>query len=211
MKEQAVFILASNNPKKQKEMGDILAGLGVRVISMAQAGIDVQPEETGGTFEENALIKAKAVCRAGGLPALADDSGLAVDALGGAPGIHSARYCPGTDWDRLQFLLKNMEDIPEENRGAKFVSAVACAWPDGRTAVWRGECPGVLLREPRGQGGFGYDPIFYLPEYGQTFAEMDQQLKNKISHRARAMEQCAAGLAERMKAASGPAAGPDGE
>ena len=168
MKEQISFLLASNNPKKQKEMGDILAGLGIQVISMAQAGIDVQPEETGATFEENALIKAKAVCRAGGLPALADDSGLAVEALGGAPGVRSARYCPGTDWDRLEFLLKNMENVPEEKRGAKFVSAVACAWPDGRTAVWRGECPGVLLQAPRGQGGFGYDPIFYLPEYGQT-------------------------------------------
>jgi XTP/dITP diphosphohydrolase len=201
MKEQISFLLASNNPKKQKEMGDILAGLGIQVISMAQAGIDVQPEETGATFEENALIKAKAVCRAGGLPALADDSGLAVEALGGAPGVRSARYCPGTDWDRLEFLLKNMENVPEEKRGAKFVSAVACAWPDGRTAVWRGECPGVLLQAPRGQGGFGYDPIFYLPEYGQTFAEMSQQLKNKISHRARAMEQCAAGLAEQIKTA----------
>ena len=201
MKEQISFLLASNNPKKQKEMGDILAGLGIQVISMAQAGIDVQPEETGATFEENALIKAKAVCRAGGLPALADDSGLAVEALGGAPGVRSARYGQGPEWHRHELLLKNMENVPEETRGAKFVSAVACAWPDGRTAVWRGECPGVLLQAPRGQGGFGYDPIFYLPEYGQTFAEMSQQLKNKISHRARAMEQCAAGLAEQIKTA----------
>ncbi len=198
MKEPVTFILASNNPKKKKEMGDILTALGIRVISMAQAGIDVQPEEAGETFEENARIKAEAVCRAGGAPALADDSGLSVEALGGAPGVYSARYCPGTDWDRLQFLLKNMEDIPEGKRSAKFVSAVACAWPDGRTAVWRGECSGVLLREPRGQGGFGYDPAFYLPEYGQTFAEMSQQLKNRISHRARAMERCAAGLAQMM-------------
>lgn len=199
MKEQDKFILASNNAHKVQEMGAILSGLGIRVLSMAEAGIDTQPEETGSTFEENALLKAKAACQAGGLPALADDSGLVVEALGGAPGIHSARYCPGSDWDRLLFLLKNMEAVPDGRRGAKFVSAVACAWPDGRTAVWRGECPGVLLRQPQGQGGFGYDPIFYLPELGQTFAQMSQSQKNQISHRARAMASCAAGLAELLE------------
>ena len=199
MKEQDKFILASNNAHKVQEMGAILSGLGIRVLSMAEAGIDTQPEETGSTFEENALLKARAACQAGGLPALADDSGLVVEALGGAPGIHSARYCLGSDWDRLLFLLKNMEAVPDGRREAKFVSAVACAWPDGRTAVWRGECPGVLLRQPQGQGGFGYDPIFYLPELGQTFAQMSQSQKNQISHRARAMASCAAGLAELLE------------
>ena len=152
------FVLASNNQKKKGEMSAILQELGIEVLSMEEAGVHTQPEEDGETFEENALIKARAACKASGLPALADDSGLAVDALGGAPGIHSARYCPGSDWDRLQFLLHNMKDIPREKRGARFVSAVACVFPDGTERVWRGECPGLVLEEPQGQGGFGYDP-----------------------------------------------------
>lgn len=185
------FVLASNNQKKLKEMGDILKGLGVEVLSMKEAGIHTEPEENGGSFEENALIKARSACAAAGLPAVADDSGIAVDALGGAPGIHSARYCPGSDHDRLLFLLKNMEQVPDGQRGGKFVSAVACVFPDGREFVCRGECPGQILREERGEGGFGYDPVFFLPEYGQTFSEMPQEEKNKISHRARAMDQFA--------------------
>ena len=193
------FVLASNNQKKKGEMSAILQELGIEVLSMEEAGVHTQPEEDGDTFEENALIKARAACKASGLPALADDSGLAVDALGGAPGIHSARYCPGSDWDRLQFLLQNMKNSPREKRGARFVSAVACVFPDGTERVWRGECPGLVLEEPQGQGGFGYDPVFYLPEYKMTFAQMPGEEKNKISHRARAMAKCAAGLAEEMK------------
>lgn len=188
------FVLASNNLKKRREMGQILQAMGIRVLTMEEAGIHSEPEEDGSTFEENALIKARAACQAAGLPALADDSGLAVDALNGAPGIHSARYCPGTDRDRLLFLLKNMEQVPDGQRGAKFVSAVACVFPDGRELVCRGECPGQILREERGDGGFGYDPVFYVPAYGQTFSEMPQQTKNQISHRARAME----ALADRL-------------
>ncbi len=193
------FVLASNNKKKLREMGDILQGLGIEVVSMAEAGIHTEPEETGATFEANAFIKARAACAAAGLPAVADDSGIAVDALGGAPGVHSARYCPGSDRDRLLFLLQNMEQVPDGERGARFVSAVACVFPDGREFVCRGECPGQLLREERGEGGFGYDPIFYLPEYGQTFSEMPQAEKNKISHRARAMAQFAQQLQQMLQ------------
>lgn len=193
------IVLASNNQKKRKEMGDILVGLGVEVLSMDQAGIASEPEETGTTFEENALIKARAACKAAGMPALADDSGIAVDALGGAPGVHSARYCPGSDWDRLEFLLANMAQVPQPERGCQFVSAVACVFPDGRELVCRGECPGVLLTQPVGKGGFGYDPIFYLPEYQMTFGEMPQEEKNCISHRARAMAALVPRLAQMLR------------
>ena len=183
------FVLASNNLKKRREMGQILQAMGIQVLTMEEAGIHSEPEEDGSTFEENALIKARAACQAAGLPALADDSGLAVDALNGAPGIHSARYCPGSDRDRLLFLLKNMEQVPDGQRGAKFVSAVACVFPDGRELVCRGECPGQILREERGDGGFGYDPVFYLPELGMTYAELPSEQKNAISHRARALQE----------------------
>jgi len=180
------FILASNNKKKLREMEQILSREGCTVISMGDAGIESAPEETGATFEENAWIKAKAAMEASGKPCIADDSGIAVDALDGAPGVRSARYCEGTDLDRVMFLLKNMED--KQDRTARFVSAVACAFPDGTSIVVRGECEGQLLRELRGEGGFGYDPIFYVPEEGCTFSEMAQERKNVISHRARAME-----------------------
>jgi len=182
------FVLASNNPKKLKEMREILSELGIEVISQGEAGVNIEVEETGRTFEENALLKAAAVMEATGLPAIADDSGLMVDALGGAPGIYSARYggdeCR-TDAERIEYLLRNMGDTDE--RGASFVSTIACVFPDGRRIITRGECTGLILREPRGSGGFGYDPVFYLPEYNMTMAEMSPEQKNKISHRAKAL------------------------
>jgi len=182
------FVLASNNPKKLKEMREILSELGIEVISQGEAGVNIEVEETGRTFEENALLKAAAVMEATGLPAVADDSGLMVDALGGAPGIYSARYggdeCR-TDAERIEYLLRNMGDTDE--RGASFVSTIACVFPDGRRIITRGECTGLILREPRGSGGFGYDPVFYLPEYNMTMAEMSPEQKNKISHRAKAL------------------------
>lgn len=156
------------------------------MISMAEAGFDSQPEENGQSFEENAIIKARAAMETCGLPCIADDSGLEVAALGGAPGVHSARYCPGTDLDRVNYLLKNMEG--KTDRAGSFVSAVACVFPDGSQIVVRGECHGEILRRMQGQGGFGYDPIFYVPSEGCTFAEMPQDRKNQISHRAAAME-----------------------
>lgn len=182
------FILASSNSKKLKEMREILSELGVEVVSQSEAGINIEVEETGDTFEENARLKAEAVMEASGLPAIADDSGLMVDALGGAPGIYSARY--GTkecknDTERTNFLLRNMGDT--ENRTARFVSSIACAFPDGRRLTARGECEGLILKQPRGSGGFGYDPVFYLPEFKLTMAEMTAEEKNKVSHRGRAL------------------------
>ena len=131
------------------------------------------------------MIKAKSAAAFTGLPALADDSGLCVDALDGAPGIYSARYCEGTDEDRNAFLLKNMQD--KENRACRFVCAIACVLADGETLTVRGECEGELLRENHGAGGFGYDPLFYVEKYGCTFGELPAEVKNTISHRANAL------------------------
>ena len=172
-------VLASHNQKKMVEMKAIL--------SQAEVGVDLEPEETGTTFEENARIKAQAVMQATGLPAIADDSGLMVDALGGDPGVYSARYGgPGLDdTGRWQLLLKNMAG--ESNRACKFVSVICCAFPDGGEVMARGECPGILAQGPSGDGGFGYDPIFYLPQLGKTMAQLTPAEKNQISHRARAL------------------------
>lgn len=180
-------VLASHNQKKMVEMKAILSQMGVEVLSQAEVGVDLEPEETGTTFEENARIKAQAVMQATGLPAIADDSGLMVDALGGDPGVYSARYGgPGLDdTGRWQLLLKNM--ARESNRACKFVSVICCAFPGGGEVMARGECPGILAQGPRGDGGFGYDPIFYLPQLGKTMAQLTPAEKNQISHRARAL------------------------
>ena len=160
------LIVASNNAHKVAELDAILSALGFEVCSLKEAGLHVEPEETGETFEENSYIKAKATLETSGCATVADDSGLMVRALNGAPGVRSARY-GGLDSDRarLELLL-----------------------PNGRKIVARGECPGELLREAHGEGGFGYDPIFYIPEAGCTFAEMPAEQKNRISHRARALK-----------------------
>ena len=181
------YVIATNNAHKLLEIRDILENDRRRFLSMKEAGIATDPEENGSTFEENALIKARAACKASGLPALADDSGLEVDALDGAPGIRSARYCEGSDQDRVDFLLKKLEGIPAENRGAQFVSAIACVYPDGTELVVRGICRGVILTENHGAGGFGYDPVFFVPAEGETFSSMPQERKNQISHRANAL------------------------
>ena len=180
-------VLASHNQKKMVEMKAILSQMGVEVLSQAEVGMDLEPEETGTTFEENARIKAQAVMQATGLPAIADDSGLMVNALGGDPGVYSARYGgPGLDdTGRWQLLLKNMAG--ESNRACKFVSVICCAFPDGGEVMARGECPGILAQGPSGDGGFGYDPIFYLPQLGKTMAQLTPAEKNQISHRARAL------------------------
>lgn len=180
-------VLASHNKKKMVEMRAILSRMGVEVISQAEVGLDLEPEETGTTFEENARIKAKAVMEASGLPAIADDSGLMVDALGGEPGVYSARYGGEglDDTGRWQLLLKNMAG--QTNRACKFVSVICCAFPDGTELMARGECPGVLAQGPSGDGGFGYDPVFYLPQLGKTMAQLTTEEKNQISHRAQAL------------------------
>ena len=181
------YVIATNNGHKLEEIRAILENDRRRFLSMKEAGIGTDPEENGSTFEENALIKARAACKASGLPALADDSGLEVDFLHGEPGIRSARYCPGSDQDRVDFLLSRLKDVPAQQRGAQFVSAIACVYPDGTEFALRGVCRGVILTENHGQGGFGYDPVFFVPEEGQTFASMPQTRKNAISHRANAL------------------------
>jgi XTP/dITP diphosphohydrolase len=184
------LVLASRNPHKLRELQTILSGLGLEVIMEEELGLNVEVEETGATFEENSLLKAQAVLAASGLPTVADDSGLMVDALGGAPGVYSARYgAKSSDAERVDYLLGQMRGVPDGVRGAKFVCVITCLWPDGRKIVARGECCGEILRQTRGQGGFGYDPVFYLPPYGMTYAELPNEQKNAISHRGNALRE----------------------
>ena len=181
-------ILASKNAHKLEELSAILGQLGFEIALESEYGLDIEVEETGTTFEENSLLKAEAVMKASGLPVLADDSGLMVDALCGAPGVYSARYGhKSSDAERTAYLLENMIDVPDEARTAKFVCVITCLWPDGRKIVARGECPGRILHEVHGSNGFGYDPVFFVPEKGKTFAELLPEEKNAISHRARAL------------------------
>lgn len=183
-------ILASKNPHKLTELSAILSQHGFEIALESEYGLDIDVDETGTTFEENSLLKAEAVMKASGLPVLADDSGLMVDALDGAPGVYSARYGhKSSDGERTAFLLENMKDVADEKRTAKFVCVITCLWPDGRKIVARGECPGVITREVHGENGFGYDPVFYLPELGMTYAELPSEQKNAISHRARALQE----------------------
>ncbi len=182
-------ILASKNQHKLTELSAILSQLGFEIALESEYGLDIDVEETGTTFEENSFLKADAVMKASGLPVLADDSGLMVDALDGAPGVYSARYGhKASDKERTAYLLENMKDVPEGKRGARFVCVITCLFPDGRKIVARGECPGVIARAPHGENGFGYDPVFYLPELGMTYAELPGEQKNAISHRARALQ-----------------------
>ena len=182
------MVLASKNPHKLVEMNAILSQLGVEVVLESDVGADVDVEETGETFEENARLKAEAVMKATGLPAIADDSGLCVTALGGGPGVYSARYGGEglTDKDRYELVLNALKG--ELDRSAKFVSCICCAFPDGTVLEARGECPGLITYSPRGAGTFGYDPVFLVPEKRKTFAEMEGKEKNAISHRGTALE-----------------------
>ena len=182
------LVIASNNAHKIQEITEMV-GDRLRVISMGEAGFTGDIDENGETFEDNAVIKARAVAKATGFCALGDDSGLSVDALDGAPGVHSARYCGhhGDDKANNDLLIANMADVPAEDRTAEFVCAMALSLPNGEVKTVRGTCPGVITFTPRGTGGFGYDPYFeYLS--GETFAEMAQEEKNRISHRANAMQ-----------------------
>ena len=182
------LVLASKNQKKLVEMNDILSHLGIEVCSEAEAGVDLEVEETGTTFEENSLLKAKAVMEASGLPAIADDSGLCVDCLNGAPGVYSARYGGEglSDEQRYRMLLENMRG--QMPRTAKFVSVITCCFPNGDTLTARGECPGTIAYAPMGEGGFGYDPVFFVPERKKTFAQLTAEEKNAISHRGTALK-----------------------
>ena len=184
------FILASKNRHKLREMSAILGQYGIELRLQSELDLDIDVEETGTTFEENALLKARAVMRASGMPAVADDSGLEVDALGGAPGIYSARYggeACRTDRERYELLLENLKGVPAEQRTARFVCVIAAAWPDGKELCVRGVCEGVILETPGKDNGFGYDPVFFVPGEGTTFSEMPPERKNEISHRANAL------------------------
>ena len=182
-------ILASQNQHKLVELSAILSQLGFEIALESEYGLHVDVDETGTTFEENSLLKAEAVMKASGMPVLADDSGLMVDALNGAPGVYSARYGhKSSDAERIAYLLENLKDVPAERRTAKFVCVITCLWPDGRRIVARGECPGQILFAPKGTGGFGYDPVFYLPELEKTYAELAPEEKNAISHRGNALK-----------------------
>ncbi len=190
------LVLASKNTHKLEELRAILSAQGVEVLLESDVGVDLEVEETGTTFEENALLKARAVTEATGLPAVADDSGLCVDALNGAPGVYSARYGgPGLDdAGRCRLLLENMRGMAD--RRCKFVSCICACFPDGATVTARGECPGTLAYAPKGEGGFGYDPIFFVPGRKKTFAQLTAGEKNAISHRGAALREFEGKLAE---------------
>ncbi len=184
-------VLASKNPHKLVEISKITEKFGMELVLQSELGVDIDVEENGSTFEENSYIKAKAVMDATGLPALADDSGIAVDALNGEPGIYSARYGFDEsldDWGRLELLLKNTEHVPDGQRQAQFVCAITMVTPEGKVIQARGEIHGELLREPRGENGFGYDPIFYYPPLGMSTAELSSEIKNQVSHRGNALQ-----------------------
>ena len=185
------LILASNNKKKLRELGEILSDMDVELLSQREAGCDFEVEETGTTFAENAYLKAKAVADATGLAAVADDSGLMVEALNGEPGVYSARYAPGgheaSDMEKYEYLLSKLVNV--EHRAAKFVSSICCILPDGSIIRTEGECRGEILREPAGEGGFGYDPVFMPQGYDRSMAELGTDVKNRISHRANALRE----------------------
>ena len=189
-------VLASKNKHKLVEISKITEKFGMELILQSELGVDIDVEETGTTFEENSFLKAEAVMKATGLPALADDSGIAVDALNGEPGVYSARYAGehGDDAANNALLLKNLAHLPPEQRTARFVCCIALVYPDGREMTVRGETEGVIIDDARGEGGFGYDPYFYYEPAGMTFAELSAEAKNAISHRGRALELLAARL-----------------
>ena len=189
-------IAATKNKGKIREMHEILSPLDIEIISQQEMGIELDVEETGDTFVKNALIKARAVAMVCDYPVLADDSGICVDALDGAPGVRSARYAGdnATDEEKINKMLGEIGDA--ENRNAKFVTAVAFIFPDGREVTAEGEVKGYITKEPKGNNGFGYDPIFFSDELGKTFAEGSDDEKNSVSHRGRALKN----LYEKLKA-----------
>ncbi len=182
------FVLATHNPGKLKEMGAILAQFGVEVVSPRDLGLTVDVEETGTTFAENAMLKAKAICAAAKLPTIADDSGLCVDALNGGPGVYSARYGGEglDDKGRYMLLLNSLRG--QSTRTAHFTCAIACAFHNGDTLTAEGRCDGTIAYAPMGEGGFGYDPVFFVPELKKTFGQLTAEEKSAISHRGRALE-----------------------
>ena len=193
------FVLATQNPGKVREMSAILSKFDIEVISARDAGIDLEVEETGTTFAENAMLKAKAISKAANMPAIADDSGLCVNALNGGPGVYSARYGGEgrDDVGRYRLLLESMRG--QTTRAAHFACAIACAFPNGKTLTAEGRCDGTIAFAPMGEGGFGYDPVFLVPEKRKTFAQLTAEEKAEISHRGKALENFVAKLATYLK------------
>ncbi len=181
----STYLLASNNAGKLREFREIFSE--DTILSLKDVSLEIEVEEDGTTFEENAIKKASEIAKIAGMTAIADDSGLCVDAMGGAPGVYSARYAgeDATDQQRIEKLLVEMKN--ETERKAQFVSVVALCTPDGKTVTARGECEGIILHEPLGDGGFGYDPVFYVEEFDKTFGQLTGEEKNSISHRGRAI------------------------
>lgn len=184
------LLLATGNPGKARELAGLLAGVPWEMVGLRQLGLTAQVEETGATFEENAAQKARAYAALSGLTTLADDSGLEVEALGGEPGVRSARYAGphASDAERVRYLLARLKGVPWEQRQARFRAVIVIATPQGHVTLCQGECRGLIALEPRGSGGFGYDPIFYFPELGRTMAELSPQEKSRVSHRAQAAQ-----------------------
>ena len=192
------LLVATTNRGKVAEYSALLYGLDIELITLDQAGISQEASEEYNTFAENARSKAEFYSGLSGLLTIADDSGLEVDALGGEPGVRSSRYAGdnASDADRVNFLLNKLKEVPLEKRQARFKCVIAIATPDGNLHLTSGECEGAIALEPRGKNGFGYDPIFFLPQYGKTIAEIEPNLKNEISHRGRAASKARAVLAE---------------
>ena len=184
------LVVATGNKGKLREFGELLQGVVETILSPADFPGFPEVEEDGDTFEANALKKAMSAARFTGKPVLADDSGLSVDYLGGRPGVHSARFAGenATDADNNALLLRELEGVPAAQRTAAFHCVIALCYPDGSCQTFDGSLPGIVLEAPRGSGGFGYDPLFLVPEYGQTFSELPMEIKNSISHRGRAMQ-----------------------
>lgn len=184
-----IIILATNNKSKVKEISEMMSGSDITFVSLADAGINVEVEETGTTFKENALLKAREICKLSGKPTISDDSGLEIDALDGAPGIYSSRFMgEDTSYDvKNNALIEKLENVADPDRTARFRCCMALVLPDGREFVTEGAMEGIIAREPKGINGFGYDPILFIPEYNRTSAELSSEEKNNISHRGEAL------------------------
>ena len=198
------LLIATHSEGKLRELASLLDGVPYECVSLGEAGIREEVPETGSTFEENAGLKAAGYARVAGMLTLADDSGLEVDALSGEPGVRSARYAPGSSQDRIDLLLRNLDGADPEDLTARFRCVIAIVAPGGGPSFHEGVCEGRIVREQRGHGGFGYDPIFFVPELGRTMAELTPEQKNRVSHRGTAVRKAAAALramsAERVTA-----------
>ncbi|MBO9369540.1 MAG: RdgB/HAM1 family non-canonical purine NTP pyrophosphatase [Chloroflexi bacterium] len=182
------LLIVTNNPGKMREYRALLSSLPVPIRFPSDLGYRIDVQETGTTYTENATLKARAGVEVSGLLSLADDSGLEVDALGGEPGVRSARYIPGSDADRIAALLARLDGVPWEQRTARFRCCIVIMTPQRELYIAEGTCEGIIATAPAGTGGFGYDPVFYLPEFRCTMAQLPSEVKNRISHRARAVE-----------------------